>query len=141
MMDSKPYQPGKDFIFPKRSFGKSVVREYSFQAKWFDTWKWLHWDNCKQAVLCHVCAKAVESGKLTFSKNAEASFVNRGFQNWKDATRLFRAHELSKCHIEAVEKMVHLPATTPDIGEMLVGQLADDKKRNREMLLYVFRSV
>lgn len=138
---NQPCQPGRDFVFPNKSFGKSVVKQYSFQAKWFETWKWLHWDDGKKGVLCHVCAQAMQSGKLTFSKNVEASFITKGFQNWKDATRLFRAHEMSKCHVEAVQKIVRLPTTTPDVGEMLVGQLVEDKKRNRDMLLHILGSV
>ena len=55
--------------------------------------------------------------------------------------RIFRNHEKSKCHAEAVERMVQLPATTPDVGEMLVGQLADQKKHNREILLHILRAV
>ena len=30
--------------FPKKSFGKKTVVERSFQATWFNTWKWLHYD-------------------------------------------------------------------------------------------------
>ena len=104
----KPCQP-RNVIFPKKSFGKSVQKEYSFQVRWFDSWKWLHWDDGKKAVFCHTCTLAWHSGKLTFSKNAEAAFITKGFQNWKDATRLFRNHEQSKCHTEAVEKVVRLP--------------------------------
>ena len=92
MMDLKPYLPGKDFIFPKMESWLSVSTPFRqsglIRGSGFT-------GICKQAVLCHVCAKALESGKLTFSKNTEAFFVNCGFQNWKDATRIFLAHELS----------------------------------------------
>ncbi|XP_065192516.1 uncharacterized protein LOC135823598 [Sycon ciliatum] len=73
--------------------------------------------------------KAQQTGKLTFSKNAEASF-GTGFQNWKDATRLFRSHECSKCLCEAVEKLVTLPATTNDVGALLNSQREADFKKN-----------
>jgi hypothetical protein len=127
--------------FPKIVFGKASQRKYSFQAKWFDSWRWLHWADSKKMVFCHTCASTWHAGKLTFSKNIEATFIDKGFQNWKDATRIFRDHEKSKCHTEAVERMLKLPATTPDVGEMLVGQLAEQKKHNRKMLLHVIRSV
>ena len=77
----------RDFTFPKKVFAKSSQRMYSFQAKWFDLWRWLHWDDGKKSVFCHTCVRASQAGKLTFSKNAEAAFITRGFQNWKDATR------------------------------------------------------
>ena len=136
----EPYQP-RNVVFPKKVFGKSAPKGYSFQAKWFDTWKWLHWDDGKKTVLCHVCAVAWYSGKLTFSKNAESSFITKGFQNWKDATRIFHDHERSKCHTEAVERLVKLPLTTPDVGNFLVAQLAEEKRHNKEMLLHILRSI
>lgn len=38
--------------------------------------------------------------------SADASFVSRGFCNWKDAMTMFRKHEQSSCHREAVEVMI-----------------------------------
>ncbi len=131
----------RNIIFPKKTFGRTSERYYSMQPSWFDTWKWLHWDSSKEAVLCHTCVQAMEAGKLIFSRNTESSFLSKGFQNWKDATRLFRAHELSKCHKEAVEKIVRLRATTPHVGEMLFEGMAKEKKENREMLLHILRAV
>lgn len=130
---SAPNQ-SRNISFPKQ-FGKTTPREYSFQAKWFDSWKWLHWDDGSKSALCFFCMKAKQSGKVTFSKNAEPLFVSSGFQNWKDVTRLFRSHELLKCHIEAVEKLVTLPATTADVGSLLDGQREQQCKKNREMLM------
>ena len=75
------------------------------------------------------------------SKNAEALFLSKGFQNLKDATRIFRAHGVSKCHREAVQKVVLLPLTTPNVGELLSSKLAEERKQNREMLLHILRSV
>ena len=61
--------------------------------------------------------------------------------NWKDATTSFRLHEKSLCHKEAVEKVLMLPATTPDIGEMLLSTLAQEKATNRHCLLKVMSSL
>ena len=136
MASDSPHQP-RDISFPRKEFGRTSIRQYTFQAKWFDEWRWLHWDDNKKSVLCFYCWKAFQSGKLTFSKNAEASFVSAGFQNWKDATRLFRSHESSKCHSEALEKVVTLPATTKDVGYLLNSQRAVECKKNREMLMLI----
>lgn len=38
-------------------------------------------------------------------------------------------------------KVITLPATTPDVGEMLVGQLAKKRKHNRKMLLHILWSM
>ena len=61
--------------------------------------------------------------------------------NWKDAMRAFRDHEKSKCYKEAIECMVQIPATTPDVGEMFVVQLSQQKQQNREMLLHILWAV
>ena len=34
-----------------------------------------------------------------------------------------------------------LPVTTPDVGNLLVAQLAEEKQHNREMILHLFRSI
>ena len=36
----------------------------------------------------------------------------------------FRQHEKSQCHKIAVEKLITLPATTRDVGEMLAKNLS-----------------
>lgn len=67
--------------------------------------------------------------------------MTKGFSNWKDATVAFRQHEESACHKEAVEKMLTLPATTPNVGEMLSSTLAKEKAANRHCLLKVLSSL
>ena len=64
-----------------------------------------------------------------------------GFTNWKDATSSFRQHEKSNCHKEAVEKVLILLATTPDIAEMLSITLAQEKEVNRHCLFKVMSSL
>ena len=83
---------------------------------------------------------AFKGGKIS-SGCADAAFIQRGFQNWKDATVAFVAHEKSLCHKEAVEKVITLPTTTRDIAESLSSALAKQKKVNRECLLKIFRCI
>ena len=94
------------------SFG---VQFRSFQGTWLDKWPWLHWDNTSECVFCHVCVRTVQASKLK-AKSAIQTFLSRGFQNWKNATQQFRSHEQSACHIEAVEKVITLPAITKHVG-------------------------
>ena len=84
--------------------------------------------------------QAVQAGKLR-AKSADYAFLTRGFQNWKDATRTFRFHEKSTCHVKAVEKVITLPETTKHIGELLSSQVAKDRKRNRASLLHILRAL
>ena len=50
------------------------------------------------------------------AKSAEDVFATREFQSWKLATAVFRQHEVSAFHKEAVERVITLPATTTDIS-------------------------
>ena len=139
-LDLLPDAPNQPQLasFPKVSFGKGTKARYrSFQSSWFDKWPWLHWNECLETVLCHVCMQAVKAGTLQ-AKTCDQAFISRGFKNWNDATCVFRCHELSACHKEAVERVVTLPATTKHVGELLSSTLAEDRKKNRLMLLHIF---
>ena len=136
LLPDTPNQP-RPASFPKVSFGKgSKARYRSFQSSWFDKWPWLHWNESLESVLCHVCMQAVKAGTLR-AKTCDQAFIGRGFKNWNDATRVFRCHELSACHKEAVERVVTLPSTTKHVGELLTSTLAEDRKKNRLMLLHI----
>ena len=76
-------------------------------------------------------------------RNAEDAFILRGFCNWKLPTSVFRQHELSNCHNykEAVEKIITLPATTLDVGEMLSKAHAQEKSENRQVLLTILSNL
>ena len=128
-----PHQPPASYKFPKKSFGKNRVVERSFQASWFQKWKWLHYDESNDLVFCHICMKANAEGKLR-CRSLEPSFVTRGFSNWKDATMLFRKHEESGCHKDAMQVIITIPKDTPNVGEMLSHTLVTEKKENRECL-------
>ena len=60
--------------------------------------------------------------------------MSRGFCNWKDRTIAFHNHEKSLCHKEAVEKVLTLPATTRDVGELVSS--AHDSEKGSESALF-----
>ena len=72
------HQP-KQFVFPKRSFGKKSIKEHTFQAEWFDKWSWLHYNETDGYVLCHICATVFQKGEL--KESAADAFVSKGFTN------------------------------------------------------------
>ena len=86
----------------------------------------MHYLESEDAVLSHTCACANSEGKLQgklqWSSNAKSSFITKGFTNWKDATVKFGLHDSSKCHKEAVLKMLTLPSTTASVADMLSEQ-------------------
>ena len=100
-------------------FGKKSIVKRKFQTSWFDTWKWLHYIEDEDKVVCFHCTKAYQLNQLA-SSSLEPAFISTGYLNWKDATAKkggFSAHEKSACHTEAIERLVTLPATSKDIGE------------------------
>ncbi|XP_068735601.1 zinc finger MYM-type protein 1-like [Montipora capricornis] len=116
-----PYQP-KNFKFPAKTFGSKNQTKRSFQTAWFERFKWLHYDERRDAAYCHTCLKALHSGMLT-SSIADPAFTKNGFCNWKNSLEKkkgFQKHESSDSHMEAVARYVKAPATViGDIGDLL----------------------
>ena len=137
---SQPYQPMSGFVFPKRTFGKKVVVRRSCQSHWFEKWKWLHYSTKDDVVFCHVCVVALQSKKIKWQKG-DPSFVSKGFSTWKKATVAFKSHESSSCHREAMQMIVELPKTCPDVGDMLSREHATEKGQNRECLLKIISNL
>lgn len=78
---------------------------------------------------------------MQWSSNADEAFIVRGFTNWKDATVKFDMHQSSKCHREAVLRLVTIPATTLDVAESLSAQHQREKLERRHCLLKIFSSI
>ena len=74
-----------------------------------------------------VCLISFKIKRIKSSTRADLAFVTHGFHNWKNATIAFRNHKQSACHAEAVETMVTIPSTVPDVGEILSQQHASEK--------------
>ena len=79
--------------------------------------------------------------KLHLSSNADEAFIVKGFTNWKDATVKFDAHQSSKCHKEAVLKVVTLPGSTSDVAECLSAQHKQEKLERRQCLLKILSNI
>ena len=97
--------------FSKIFGGKNAIKR-SFQTAWFERFKWLHYDERRDAACCHTCLKALQSGML-ISSNADAVFTKNGFSNWKNAMekkKAFQKHESFHTHMEAVARYVTAPA-------------------------------
>lgn len=137
---SEPHQP-RNFKFPKRAFGNSKVTKRSFQKQWFDSFKWLHYDENQDVVYCYTCCLAESQNKLLSATCKEPTFIKKGFCNWKDAVRKFKCHEKSSCHQVAVEKIVVIPHTTKDVSVMLSKEHEKETKHNRKMLTLILKTI
>ena len=139
-IDDKPHQP-RSFSFPLREFGMKTVVKRSLQPGWFDKWPWLHYREGDDSVLCFTCMKAVTQKKLQWSSNADSAFISAGFTNWNKASEKFSTHEASKCHKEAVMRMVTLPAPTPNIATCLSNEHQREQVENRQCFLKILSNI
>ena len=102
-VSDSPYQ-SKNFKFPAKTFGSKNPTKRSFQTAWFERFKWLQYDQRRDAAYCHTYLKALQSGMLT-SPNSDSAFTKKGFSNWKNAMEKkkgFQKHESSDSHMEAI---------------------------------------
>lgn len=74
---------------------------------------------------------------ITFSKKAEKTFSTGGFQNWKDVTQIFRKHDSSHAHKEAVMKWIHYQS----VAAKLAQQIHDDQAKAQTCLLKIISSL
>ena len=51
-----PHQPRK-YHFPERSFGNNGEKQ-SFKVAWFDTWRWLSYQEVSNSVIYFHCSQA-----------------------------------------------------------------------------------
>ena len=133
LVAEQPNQPS-NFKFPQREFGCKTKVKRSFQAMWFKRWSWLHYNESNDVAFCYLCIKAYRDKKLTVS-NADKVFITNGFFNWKDACVKFGIHEQSNCHKESVEKIVTLPSSIKDVGEILLNEHNQEKLQRQQVLL------
>ena len=136
---TKPYQPGKNFVFPKTQY---KLFKRAFQSAWFDRFPWLHYDVTNDAAFCFTCIKAISQNLITSSK-IEQTFVTEGFRNWKKACEKncgFYKHQQSDCHLEAAERY-HYATSGQDIGRVLSSEYEQEKETNRTVLLKILSNV
>lgn len=131
----KANQP-RTFSYPTRTFGKE---QRSFLPSWYDKWDWLHYVEVEDSVYCIICKNAERYGMLTNVK-VEDSFVRTGYTNWKKArctNKGFNKHESSKCHEQAMQRLIEIPKSTKDVSQLLQSNLTDLQSQSRASLLKI----
>ena len=139
-LPEEPHQP-KDLKFPQRNFCKTKVVKRSFQPSWYTKWPWIHYNQNDDTVMCFICAQAAAQKKLLSSSHADLAFKSSGFYNWKDATVKFTQHAASKCHQEAVLKVITLPSTSRDIAECMSAQVTVERLDRRQCFLKILSNI
>ena len=82
----------------------------------------------RDVLFCSVCVSALKFIKMGKSRG-DLSFTVKEFSNWKDGTIGIKKHEVSGSHKGALQVMVVIPSTCRDVGDMLVKQHKQEKKR------------
>ncbi len=85
-------------------------------------------------LFCYYCLVADKNGPKTCK---DETFSKTGFCNWKKALSKFDKHEQTMSHREAIGVVVTIPSTTKNVGEMLSSSLADQRSRNKKILLVI----
>ena len=75
-VENSKHQPGPEFKFPKRSFGKKDIVHRSFQHSWFLKWPFLHYSEASDAVYCHTCLTMFRQKKNLTTTKADPAFVS-----------------------------------------------------------------
>ena len=68
-----PFHPGKSFKFPKTKFG---ARERSCQYSWFDSYKWLHYTEENDSVVCFICATEDRKGNWKSERMKKYAYIS-----------------------------------------------------------------
>ena len=68
------------------------------------------------------------------------SFVKTGYSNWKNARsndKGFHHQETSKCHQQAIQKLIEIPKFTKDVATMFKTNMTETQRENRTSLLKI----
>ena len=106
--------PTTTLFLSSHSFGKAQPENSFFQASWFHRFPWFYYDATDDSAFCFLCSIAVKGEKMGLTRLSEASFLVKGFTNWKDATQVLVKHESSNFHRAATEAL----KATNDVADM-----------------------
>ena len=79
-------------------FGKE---KRAFNPKWFNQFKFLHYREDSDSVICYTCAVANDQKLLHLDTKRGDTFIRTGFVNWKKAKEKFQAPSTSVTHCHA----------------------------------------
>lgn len=132
-MPEEPHQP-KLIKFPLREVGK---QKRAFNPKWFDQFKFLHYQEDSDSVVCHTCVIANKRNLLHIDTKKEKAFIETGFTNWKKAIEKFRLHATSATHLHATEVL----SRPSHIDEILSQTAAAQKRENSRCLMKLLENI
>ena len=111
--EMKANQP-RNYSYPKRKFRKD---DRSFLPLWYEKLNWLHYDEAEDSVYCIIYTNSYHHNVINDIKVVN-SFVKTGYSNWKNARnndKGFHQHAASKCHQQAIQKLIETPKFTKGV--------------------------
>ena len=73
--------------------------------KWFDEFKFLHYREESDSVICHTRTFSGNQNLLKTDTKKERTFIDKGFFKWMKALEKFRVHANSATHKHAIETL------------------------------------
>jgi len=136
---TEPHHPSCSVYSVYRGGKKS--KAFRFQSSWYTAFPWIHSEAGVDGILCFYCMRSmksqIEHTTHAIAKNAELTFVQSGFRNWKKAPERLKMHQSSHAHAVAV---MHL-TTKSTVTAQLSLQLQQQKAKARDNLLLIFQCV
>ena len=99
----------------------------------------LHYDEAEDRVYCIIYINGHHHNMINDIK-LENSFAKTAYSNWKNARskdKGFHQHEISKCHLQAIQKLIEIPKSTKDVATMFKTNMTETKRENRTSLLNI----
>ena len=118
------------------------MRQYKQNMKyspdWKAKWNWILYDQLQDGMFCSYCKKY---GKPPVGTHG--AWVTRPISNWAKATQLLAKHEKSEWHLASVEAhtLSEMSRKSGDVVEMMIIASEEEKKRNRELMKKLIRSL
>lgn len=114
-------------------------RVLHFQAKWYQEYTWLHFNQSAGKVFCFSCCRALKLGLFPPSLKTEPAFIDQGFNNWKKAHERFNSHQKSQQHLTAAVKLSE--SKSSNIATSLTEASKKALCENRLVLRAIFTSL
>ena len=132
-LPNKPHKPRLK-KFPLIEMGN---QKREFNPKWFDEFKFLHYREECDSVICHTCAVADNQNFLKTDTKKERTFIDNEFFKWTKALENFRVYENSDTHKHVIEVLSY----SSHIDELLSQHAASQKRENLRCLMKILENI
>ena len=132
-LPNKPHQPRLK-RFPLREMGN---QKRAFNPKWFDEFKFLHYREESDSIICHTCVVADNQNLLKTDTKKERRFIDKGFFKWTKALEKFLVHANSATQKHAIEVL----SRPSHVDELLSQHAASQKRENSRCLMKILENI